>query len=105
MLYSWLEGNNDALALKADRKEWLVCMPLTKLQERFRPIKPHPMISTNPKICSGDPIIKGIRIRVADILKFLKTGLTIEEICEDYNLTNEQIHEAIDYVVSFLDRN
>ena len=29
-LYSWLEGK-DALALRADRKPWLVVMPLEKL--------------------------------------------------------------------------
>lgn len=30
-LYTWLE-NRDALAVKADRKEWLVVMPLEQLQ-------------------------------------------------------------------------
>jgi Holliday junction resolvase len=33
-LYGWLEkGQADALAIKADRKEWLVVMPLDKFLE------------------------------------------------------------------------
>lgn len=32
MLYGWLEGEVDALAVKADRKEWLVVMPLDKFK-------------------------------------------------------------------------
>jgi hypothetical protein len=31
-LYSWMDGK-DALAIKADRKQWLVVLPLDKLQE------------------------------------------------------------------------
>lgn len=30
-LYKWLEGDADALAIKADRKEWLVVLPAEKL--------------------------------------------------------------------------
>src|SRR5690606_24385478 len=34
MLYGWLDGEGvDALALKADRKEWLVVLPVEKLLE------------------------------------------------------------------------
>ena len=35
-LYKWLDGENDALAIKADRKEWLVVVPLSKFQELIR---------------------------------------------------------------------
>ena len=34
-LYSWLEGK-DALALRADRRPWLVVMPLDRLLELIR---------------------------------------------------------------------
>jgi hypothetical protein len=34
-LYAWL-ANVDALALKADRKEWLLVIPLERLQEVAR---------------------------------------------------------------------
>lgn len=32
-LYKWLEGDADALAIKADRKEWLVVLPAEKFLE------------------------------------------------------------------------
>jgi len=32
-LYQWLDGDADALALKADRKDWLVVLPAEKLLE------------------------------------------------------------------------
>lgn len=32
-LYKWLDGENDALAVKADRKEWLVVMPLDQFKK------------------------------------------------------------------------
>jgi hypothetical protein len=32
-LYKWLDSESDALAIKADRKEWLVVVPLSKFQE------------------------------------------------------------------------
>lgn len=32
-LYKWLDGENDALAIKADRKEWLVVVPLSRFKE------------------------------------------------------------------------
>ena len=37
-IYGWLEGegNPDALALKADRKPWLVCMTLERFKELMK---------------------------------------------------------------------
>lgn len=35
-MYGWLDGENDALALKADRKGWLVVLPLEKFQELMK---------------------------------------------------------------------
>jgi len=32
-LYKWLDSDVDALAIKADRKEWLVVLPLEKFLE------------------------------------------------------------------------
>jgi uncharacterized protein (DUF433 family) len=34
--------------------------------------------------CSGRPFIRGLRVRVKDILDLLATGATREEILEDY---------------------
>lgn len=37
-LYNWIEGK-DALAIRADRKEWLVILPLDKFREIYQSAK------------------------------------------------------------------
>jgi uncharacterized protein (DUF433 family) len=41
-------------------------------------------ITIDPEICFGKPCIKGTRICVGNILQWLSTGMTINEIIEDY---------------------
>lgn len=40
-------------------------------------------ITTNPNICGGRPIIRGMRIRVVDVLDLLSNGLTPERIIKE----------------------
>lgn len=55
-------------------------------------------ISINPKICFGKPCIKGHRIWVPLILDFLASGMTIEEVLEDYpQLEAADIYACIAY--------
>lgn len=46
-------------------------------------------ITVNPEICSGRPIVRGMRIRVRDILDLLAAGATREEILQDYPLLED----------------
>ena len=55
-------------------------------------------ISINPNICFGKPCIKGHRIWVSLILDFLDSGMTIEEVLEDYpQLEAADIYACIAY--------
>lgn len=55
-------------------------------------------ISVNPNICFGKPCIKGTRIWVSLILDLLASGVSIEEILEEYpQLEREDILAAIAY--------
>jgi uncharacterized protein (DUF433 family) len=55
-------------------------------------------ISVNPAICFGKPCIRGTRIWVSLLLDLLATGMSIEEILEDYpHLEREDILAAIAY--------
>jgi uncharacterized protein (DUF433 family) len=55
-------------------------------------------ISTNPKICFGKPCIRGTRLWVSLILDFLASGMTIQELLEEYpQLVTEDILAAIAY--------
>lgn len=40
-------------------------------------------ITSNPKQCGGKPCIRGMRIRVVDILEFIEAGLSYEQILEE----------------------
>ncbi len=41
-------------------------------------------ISIDPAICHGKPIIRGLRYPVETILELLSSGMTIEELLNDY---------------------
>ena len=41
-------------------------------------------ITVDPAVCGGRPCIRGLRIRVRDVLGLLAAGATRDEILEDY---------------------
>jgi uncharacterized protein (DUF433 family) len=55
-------------------------------------------ISYNPKQCGGKPCIRGLRIRVKDILEMLAGGMSESEILADFTeLEAEDIRAALEY--------
>lgn len=53
-------------------------------------------ISLDPAIRFGKPCLKGTRIAVQDALSWLASGMTFEEILEDFpQLTIEQVRAAL----------
>ena len=55
-------------------------------------------IQINPKICLGQPIVRGTRITVSVILKLLASGRSVEDIIELYpELEDADIQEAMKY--------
>jgi uncharacterized protein (DUF433 family) len=58
-------------------------------------------ISIDSEIRFGKPCIKGTRISVADILSWLASGMTQEQILEDYpKLTKEDILAALAFAAN-----
>jgi uncharacterized protein (DUF433 family) len=41
-------------------------------------------ISTNKELCGGKPCIRGMRIRVSDVLDLLANGLSLEQVLEEF---------------------
>ena len=41
-------------------------------------------ITVDPNVCGGRPAIRGLRIRVKDVLEMLAAGATHEQILADY---------------------
>ena len=55
-------------------------------------------ITLNPDICHGKPCIRGLRYPVELILELLSSGMTTEEILEDYeDLEREDILAALQF--------
>jgi uncharacterized protein (DUF433 family) len=53
-------------------------------------------ITINPEIRFGKPCIRGMRISVYDILTWLASGMTENDIVEDYpELTHDDIKAAL----------
>lgn len=40
-------------------------------------------ITVNPEQCGGRPCIRGMRIRVVDVLELVAAGLTFDEVVEE----------------------
>lgn len=56
------------------------------------------LITQDPKILGGKPIIAGTRMSVEVILEYLAGGMEIKEILKEFPfLTKEQIQAAINY--------
>ncbi len=55
-------------------------------------------ITTNPKQCGGRPCIRGMRIRVSDVLDLFANGLTADEILEEMpDLEREDLNAVLVY--------
>lgn len=58
----------------------------------------HKIITINPAIRSGKPIIRGLRYTVYDVLSYLAAGMTRAEILDDFpDLTEEDIQACLEY--------
>ena len=58
----------------------------------------NPRITFNPDQCGGRPCIRGMRIRVKDVLELLAAKVPEEEILEDYPyLEPEDIAACLEY--------
>jgi len=61
-------------------------------------------ITIEPGKCGGRPCIRGLRIRVSDILGLLGSGASHEEILGDYpQLENDDILGSLEYAAAQAD--
>jgi uncharacterized protein (DUF433 family) len=58
-------------------------------------------IVRDPKVCGGEPVIKGTRVTVRTVLASLAEGAKVEEILEDFpTLTEEDIRAVIAFAAA-----
>jgi uncharacterized protein (DUF433 family) len=61
-------------------------------------------ITVNPEQCGGRPCIRGMRIRVIDVLDLLAAGLSREQILDEMpDLEPEDITAALQYASRRID--
>jgi uncharacterized protein (DUF433 family) len=61
-------------------------------------------ITVNPEQCGGRPCIRGMRIRVIDVLDLLASGLSPEQVLEELpDLQPEDIVAALKFAARKLD--
>ncbi|HET6511735.1 MAG TPA: DUF433 domain-containing protein [Candidatus Kapabacteria bacterium] len=55
-------------------------------------------ITVDPNVCGGKPCIRGLRVRVSDVLDLLANGLTPEQVLEELPyLEREDIMSVLRY--------
>ncbi|MEU8897766.1 DUF433 domain-containing protein [Nocardia sp. NPDC048505] len=55
-------------------------------------------ITSDPDICHGKPVVRGLRYPVEMLLELLAAGMSIEELLDDYpDLEHEDILAALEY--------
>ncbi len=62
------------------------------------------LITIDPDVCSGKPVIRGTRIMVKNILGMMAGGYTVGRIVAEYpELTVNQIAAALEYAANVID--
>ncbi len=56
-------------------------------------------ITINPDQCGGKPCVRGIRIRVIDVLELLAVGLSQQEVVEELEIELEDVQACLQYAV------
>lgn len=55
-------------------------------------------ITSDPEICHGQPVIRGLRYPVESLLELLASGMSIDEIVEDYpDLERDDLLAALEF--------
>ena len=61
-------------------------------------------ITVDPEKCGGRPCIRGMRIRVTDVLKLFAAGLTADQILAEMpDLEREDLRAALQFAARWLD--
>jgi uncharacterized protein (DUF433 family) len=61
-------------------------------------------ITVNPEQCGGRPCIRGMRIRVTDVLELLAAGLSVDEVLEELpDLESADIRAVLQFAARRVD--
>jgi uncharacterized protein (DUF433 family) len=61
-------------------------------------------ITSDPEVCGGRACIRGMRVRVIDVLELLANGLSPHDILEQLPyLEVEDVYASLEYAAKYLD--
>ena len=59
-------------------------------------------IAIDPKVMGGKPVIKGTRVPLQTILGALAAGDDVARVCDQFNLTQEDVRAALAYAAEIM---
>jgi uncharacterized protein (DUF433 family) len=62
----------------------------------------HELISVDPAISGGKPVIKGTRVPVQVVVGALGAGDSMAEVCRQYRVSKESVRAAMSYAAEIL---
>jgi uncharacterized protein (DUF433 family) len=68
------------------------------------PVELAPHIVVDPDVRFGKPIIQGTRVPVEIVLAKLSGGMTVEQVCEEYEITVNDVQAAFAYAAQVIAR-
>ena len=60
-------------------------------------------IVIDPRIHHGKPVIRGTRVPVARIVGGLAGGMTVDEVAQEYGVTDGDVRAALSYAAELVD--
>jgi uncharacterized protein (DUF433 family) len=57
----------------------------------------HDRLSSDPKVCGGKVCVKGTRVFISVILASLASGMSVDEVADDYDVGREDVLAALLY--------
>jgi uncharacterized protein (DUF433 family) len=61
-------------------------------------------IVIDPAIHHGKPVIRGTRVPVARILGSLAGGMNFQDICREYDVTDDDVRAAVKYAEELVEQ-
>ncbi len=59
-------------------------------------------VTEDPAIQGGRPVVKGTRVAVQVVVGSLAGGMTVEQVCEQYRLSEQQVRAALGYAAEVI---
>ena len=60
-------------------------------------------IAIDPQVQHGKPVIRGTRVPVSRVVGGLAGGMTIQEICHEYEISEEDVRAALSYATDLIE--